>query len=159
MIRLEKVTKGYRAGKIDVRALRGVDPHISRGEFVAAMVGSGSGKSTMTNILSGLNTVSQGRYQPDGVDIAGTSGDHLADIRNAKIGLVSQPDNLLASNTTLATVEPPSLQAKPVDRRRRTRQTSGLVDPADRAHHRPHQLPDAQQQRMTIARTLATEPT
>src|SRR5947208_6478527 len=96
VIKLDNIHKTYHTGEVDVRAVRGVSLEIGQGEFVALMGASGSGKSTMMNIVGCLDRPTQGKYLLDGIDVSQLSRDDLADIRNQKIGFVFQGFNLLA---------------------------------------------------------------
>jgi putative ABC transport system ATP-binding protein len=162
VIKLQDVHKIYHTGEVDVHAVRGVSLEIHRGEFVALMGASGSGKSTMMNIVGCLDRPTEGKYYLDGIDVSQLKRDDLADIRNQKIGFVFQGFNLLARTSALENVELPMLYARQRlagpsqrDRALAALRTVGLQDRAD---HTPNQLSGGQQQRVAIARGLANQP-
>ena len=162
ILQLEGIEKTYRSGDVEVRAVRGVSITVGEGEFVAIMGSSGSGKSTMMNILGCLDHPTKGRYLLDGADVSGFDRNRLADIRNQKIGFVFQGFNLLSRTSALENVELPmlyggkELSASEIHRRALAAlETVGL---ADRADHYPNQLSGGQQQRVAIARALCNEP-
>ena len=158
MIELEGVSKVYSTGTVEVRALDRIDLRLQQGEMVAIMGHSGSGKSTMMNILGCLDAPTAGRYRLDGVDVGELSDARLAHIRNNKIGFVFQSFNLIPRTTAARNVELPLVYAG--ERRRRERALAALeqVGLAARARHLPNQLSGGQQQRVAIARALVTNP-
>ncbi len=160
IIRVEDVHKYYDMGETRVHALRGVNVAIRRGEFVAVMGASGSGKSTFMNILGCLDRPSAGRYVLEGLDVARNDKRALALIRNRTIGFVFQGFNLLARTTAHENVELPTLYTKiPRDERTaRAAEALALVGLADRAEHFPSQMSGGQQQRVAIARALVNRP-
>jgi putative ABC transport system ATP-binding protein len=160
VIRVEDVHKYYELGETRVHALRGVSLDIDRGEFVAIMGASGSGKSTFMNILGCLDRPSTGRYLLEGVNVAEHDKKALAAIRNQKIGFVFQGFNLLARTTALENTELPTLYTK-IDNAERAKRASdalAMVGLAERAQHFPSQMSGGQQQRVAIARALVNRP-
>jgi putative ABC transport system ATP-binding protein len=162
VIQLHDIHKTYHTGDVDVQAVRGVSLSVEQGEFVALMGASGSGKSTMMNIIGCLDRATRGKYLLDGVDVSELSRDELADIRNQKIGFVFQGFNLLARTSALENVELPMLYTRQrlSGHRQRERAIKALetVGLADRSDHKPNQLSGGQQQRVAIARALANQP-
>lgn len=162
VIQLDEIQKTYHTGEVDVRAVRGVSLTIQRGEFVAIMGASGSGKSTMMNIIGCLDRATGGCYQLDGVNVAQLNRDQLADLRNQKIGFIFQGFNLLARTAAVENVELPMLYRRnnlsSRDRRDRALKSLELVGLSKRSDHFPSQLSGGQQQRVAIARALVNQP-
>ena len=163
MIQLENINKVYQQGKADVHALRGVSLEINSGEFVALVGASGSGKSTVINILGCLDRPTSGRYWLRALDVSTLGPDALAEIRNQKIGIVFENSNLVPGNSTLENVRLPLHYRHP--RRLTTREQRAValralevVGLAESADLLPDQLSAGQQQRAAIARALVGEP-
>ena len=162
VIKLEEVHKTYHTGEVDVHAVCGVSLEIMQGEFVAIMGASGSGKSTMMNIIGCLDRPTEGHYFLDGVDVSHLDRDELAAIRNKKLGFVFQGFNLLSRTSALENVELPLLYTHDhitsLQQRELALHALEIVGLSDRADHYPNQLSGGQQQRVAIARALVNSP-
>ena len=160
LISLDNVTKTYASGENSVRALRGVSLDVNSGEFVAIMGSSGSGKSTMMNVLGCLDRPSTGTYRLDGVEVQTLDKTELAHTRNRTLGFVFQSFNLLARTSAAENVELPLLYAGVSSKERRAMSLRALarVGLAERAGHMPNELSGGQQQRVAIARAVVGRP-
>ncbi|HIK18216.1 MAG TPA: ABC transporter ATP-binding protein [Leptolyngbyaceae cyanobacterium M33_DOE_097] len=160
IIRLEEVYKIYGSGETEIKALAGVHFTVDKGEYCSIMGASGSGKSTMMNIIGCLDRPSSGRYYLDGEDVAQLSDSALAHVRNRKIGFVFQQFHLLPQLTALENVTLPMVYANVPDRERQARAANALarVGLANRMNNKPTQLSGGQQQRVAIARAIVNEP-
>ena len=161
LIELRQVTKVFGRGEAAFHALRGIDLTIEKGQFMAVMGASGSGKSTTMNIIGCLDQPSDGAYRFDGVRIDGLGGDDLALFRRKYLGFVFQGFNLLARTSALENVELPLLyRREPAGKRRRLAQEAlEKVGLARWSHHTPAELSGGQQQRVAIARAIVSSPT
>ena len=160
LIRLEGIAKHYQMGGETIAALNGIDLEVARNDYVAFIGSSGSGKSTMMNILGCLDTPTMGKYFLNGKDVAGMSETDLARTRNEEIGFIFQSFNLLTRATALQNVMQPLIYRgiRPAERARLAAEAMARVGLENRMDHLPNQLSGGQRQRVAIARALCSEP-
>ncbi|QDO94955.1 ABC transporter ATP-binding protein [Formosa sediminum] len=161
IIKIQDLKREFTMGTETVHALKGISYSIEEGQFVTIMGSSGSGKSTMLNILGCLDQPTSGLYEIDGVAVKNLSRNQLATIRNEKIGFIFQSYNLLARTSAIENVELPLLYNSKVsteERRERAIKALEMVGLGERLHHTPAQLSGGQQQRVAIARSLVNNP-
>lgn len=160
VIEIKNMVKTYKIGDQEINALNGVDLLIEEGDFVAIMGPSGSGKSSMMNVIGCLDLPTSGEYYLDGYPIFNASEKDLAVIRNQQIGFVFQNFNLLPRTTAVENVELPLLYAgvSPKERRERAMQALESVGLGERLYNKPNELSGGQQQRVSIARALVNAP-
>jgi putative ABC transport system ATP-binding protein len=157
---MHDITKVYGQGEAEVRAVDGISLTVEPGEYVAIMGASGSGKSTVMNIIGALDVATSGTYKIDGVDIGDLDDDALSLVRNRRIGFIFQAFNLIPRMSAAVNVELPLMYrgVRRSERRRRALDALAKVGLADRSHHQPNELSGGQQQRVAVARALAMEP-
>ena len=160
LIQLEEVSRRYEMGGETIYALRDISFRASKGEYLAIVGASGSGKSTMMNILGCLDTPSQGTYRLRGQDVRGLDDNALSDLRNFEIGFVFQTFQLVPRTSALENVELPLIYrgVAAAERRRLARRALEVVGLGNRTTHKPSELSGGQRQRVAIARALVTEP-
>ena len=160
IITVDNINKTYKNGSLELQVLKNISFKVDKGEFLAIMGSSGSGKSTMMNILGCLDNRYEGRYILDGIDISKSTENELSEIRNKKIGFIFQSFNLLPRLTALENVELPLVYSSipKEERHKRANELLEMVGLKERIHHRPNELSGGQRQRVAIARALANNP-
>lgn len=160
IIKVSHISKIYKTGEIEVKALDDVSFEVKKGEFVAIMGPSGSGKSTLMHILGALDKPTKGNYFLEGDDVGKLDDDKLADIRNKKIGFVFQAYNLLPRTTALKNVMVPMIygEISREERIKKAKKYLEMVGLGDRFYHTSSQLSGGEQQRVAIARALSMNP-
>ena len=160
IITVDNINKTYKNGSLELQVLKNISFKVDKGEFLAIMGSSGSGKSTMMNILGCLDNQYEGRYILDGIDISKSTENELSEIRNKKIGFIFQSFNLLPRFTALENVELPLVYSSipKEERHKRANELLEMVGLKERTHHRPNELSGGQRQRVAIARALANNP-
>ena len=160
IITVDNINKTYKNGSLELQVLKNVSFKVDKGEFLAIMGSSGSGKSTMMNILGCLDNQYEGKYILDGIDISKSSENELSEIRNKKIGFIFQSFNLLPRLTALENVELPLVYSSvpKEERHKRANELLEMVGLKERTHHRPNELSGGQRQRVAIARALVNNP-
>ena len=160
IITVDNINKTYKNGSLELQVLKNISFKVDKGEFLAIMGSSGSGKSTMMNILGCLDNQYEGRYILDGIDISKSTENELSEIRNKKIGFIFQSFNLLPRLTALENVELPLVYSSvpKEERHKRANELLEMVGLKDRTHHRPNELSGGQRQRVAIARALVNNP-
>lgn len=160
IITVDKVNKTYKNGSLELQVLKNISFKVYKGEFLAIMGSSGSGKSTMMNILACLDSQYEGTYILDGIDISKLTENQLSEIRNKKIGFIFQSFNLLPRLSALENVELPLVYSSvpKVERHKRAAELLEMVGLKDRMYHKPNELSGGQRQRVAIARALVNDP-
>ena len=160
IITVDNINKTYKNGSLELQVLKNISFKVDKGEFLAIMGSSGSGKSTMMNILGCLDNQYEGRYILDGIDISKSTENELSEIRNKKIGFIFQSFNLLPRLTALENIELPLVYSSipKEERHKRANELLEMVGLKDRTHHRPNELSGGQRQRVAIARALVNNP-
>ena len=160
IITVDNVNKTYKNGSLELQVLKNISFKVDKGEFLAIMGSSGSGKSTMMNILGCLDNQYEGKYILDGIDISKSTENELSEIRNKKIGFIFQSFNLLPRLTALENVELPLIYSSvpQEERHKRANELLEMVGLKERTHHRPNELSGGQRQRVAIARALVNNP-
>ena len=160
IITVDNINKTYKNGSLELQVLKNISFKVDKGEFLAIMGSSGSGKSTMMNILGCLDNQYEGRYILDGIDLSKSTENELSEIRNKKIGFIFQSFNLLPRLTALENVELPLVYSSipKEERHKRANELLEMVGLKERTHHRPNELSGGQRQRVAIARALVNNP-